>query len=274
MGQRPASLGPSMTTKCSCLPALLISAVISLAFLLLSLPVWATTVIALIDKRHHRVVLAADSLISRYYGKTTSQDCKVIVKSDCAYAMAGFLDKPDPYFHLPDLGDAACQLQGTLKDQADGFLEIARDPVTSIAQYLHDNEPQFYSDTFSKNGGEFAFVVFVGTEHGKPVAYARGFKVASDGSASAVSNDITGTGASGFFAGVTDHIADYLKANPNWAHMDTVSLARKLVGLEIAAHPDEVGPPISILTVDRKGKQQWIDQGICGVQPVAQPANP
>jgi len=49
-------------------------------------------------------------------------------------------------------------------------------------------------------------------------------------------------GASGFFAGVTDHIADYLKANPNWAHMDTVSLARKLVGLEIAAHPDEVGP--------------------------------
>lgn len=247
---------------------------IAIALLLLSVPASATTVVALIDKRHHRVVLAADSLVGRYYAKTTSQDCKLIVEPDCAFAMAGFLDKPDPYFHLQDLGEAACQLQGTLKEQADGFLEIAKDPVESIAQYLHDNEPQFYNDTFSKNGGEFSVVVFVGEENGKAVAYARGFKVASDGSVTAFSNDITGTGASGFFAGATDHIATYLKATPKWPHMDTVSLARTLVGLEIAAHPDEVGPPITILTVDRKGKQKWISQGICGVPPAAQPTNP
>jgi hypothetical protein len=242
--------------------------------LVLSVPALGTTVVALIDKHHHRVVLAADSLVGRYYAKTTGQSCKLIVKPDCAFAMAGFLDKPDPYFHLQDLADAACQIQGTLKDQANGFLDIATDPVTSMAQYLHDNESQFYSSTFSRNGGEFSFVVFVGTEHGKAVAYARGFKVASDGSVTVVSHDITGTGASGFFAGVTDHIATYLKATPNWAHMDTVALARKLIGLEIEAHPNEVGPPITILTVDHKGKQKWINEGICGVQPAAQPANP
>ncbi len=256
-----------MTTQRCFQHFLLTSALIANFALLLSIPTSATTVVALIDKRHHRVVLAADSLVGRYYAKTTGQDCKLIVMPGCAFAMAGFLDKPDPYFHLQDLGEAACQLQGTLKDQADAFLEIAHDPVTSIAQYLHDNESQFYSNTFSKNGGEFSFVVFVGTEHGKPVAYARGFKVAADGSITTVSNDITGTGASGFFAGVTDHIAAYLKATPNWSHLDTVALARKLIGLEIAAHPDGVGPPISILTVDRKGKQKWIDQGVCGVQP-------
>jgi hypothetical protein len=263
-----------MTTRRSFVHLLLTSAVTAISSLLFSVPASATTVVALIDKHHHRVVLAADSLLGRYYAKTTDQGCKLIVTPSCAFAMAGFLDKPDPYFHLQDLGEAACQVQGTLKDQADAFLDIATDPVTSIAQYLHDNESQFYSNTFSKNGGEFSFVVFVGTEHGKPVAYARGFKVASDGSATTVSNDITGTAASGFFAGVTDHIATYLKATPNWAHMDTVALARKLIGLEIAAHPDSVGPPVSILTVDRKGKQHWIDQGVCGVQPSPQAANP
>jgi hypothetical protein len=253
---------------------LLASALTAVALLPGPLPAAATTVVALIDKRHHRVVLASDSLIGRYYAGTTNQDCKLIVKPDCAFAMAGFLDKPDPYFHLQDLGDAACQVQGTLKDKADGFLEIAKDPVTSIAQYLHDNEPKFYSDTFSRNGGEFAFVVFAGAENGKPVAYARGFKIAGDGSVNAISNDITGSGASGFFAGVTDHIAAFLKANPNWTHLDTVALARKLVDLEIAAHPDSVGPPVSILTADRKGKQKWINQGVCAALPNVQPASP
>lgn len=261
-----------MTTKRSGLP-LLISAFTAIV-LLLTASASATTVVALIDKRHHRVVLAADSLVGRYYAKTTDQACKLIVEPGCAFAMAGFLDKPNPYFHLQDLGEQACQVQGTLKEQADAFLEIARDPVSSIAQYLHDNEPQFYSDTFSNNGGEFSVVVFVGEENRKPVAYARGFRVSSDGSATPFSNDITGTGATGFFAGVTDHIAAYLKATPNWGHMDAVSLARKLVGLEITAHPDEVGPPITIFTVDRKGKQKWINRGICGVPPVAPPANP
>ncbi len=263
-----------MTIRRCFVSALLMSALTTISWLLLSVPVSATTVVALIDKRHHRVVLAADSLIGRYYAKTTNQECKLIVTPGCAFAMAGFLDKPDPYFHLQDLGEEACQVQGTLKDQANAFLEIANDPVTSIAQYLHDKEPQFYNDAFSKNGGEFSFVVFVGTEHGKPVAYARGFKVASDGSVTPVSHDITGTGAAGFFAGVTDHIAAYLKATPNWAHMDTVALARKLVDLEIAAHPDSVGPPVTILTVDHKGKQKWISQGVCGVQPAPPAANP
>ena len=119
---------PMTTSRPFVYPAL-IPALIA-AVLLLSMPGGATTVVALIDKRHHRAVLAADSLVGRYYAKTTDQDCKLIVRPDCAFAMAGFLDKPDPYFHLQDLGDAACQPQGTLKEQADGFLEIAKDPVS------------------------------------------------------------------------------------------------------------------------------------------------
>lgn len=241
--------------------------------LLSVLPSSATTVVALYDKHHHRIVLAADSLVEHYYAETSAQECKLIVKPDCAFAMAGFLNKPDPYFHLQDLADQACALPGTLSDKADGFLKVAQQPVATIAQYLHDNEPKFYNDTFSRNGGEFAIVVFAGTEQGKPVAYARGFKIQSDGSITTVSNDIDGKKASGFFAGFNQQIAVYLKANKNWSHMDTVTAARKFVNLEIAAHPDGVGPPITILTVNRAGKQKWINSGGCDMPSAIPPKN-
>ena len=230
-------------------------------------PAFATTLVALIDKHHHRIVLADDGQIGRYYSQTTAKRCKLIVNPGCAFAMAGLLGKPKPYFRLQDLGEAACQISGSLKDKADGFLEIARDPVTSIVQYLRANEPQFYADTFNKNSGEFAYVVFAGTENGSPVAYARGFKIAGDGSVNAVSVDVTMTGAAGFFAGFNDHIAAYLKAHPNWSHKGAVATARKLIELEIAAHPDGVGQPISILIVDRKGKQKWVHSGACPAIP-------
>jgi hypothetical protein len=250
---------------------LLICALSACAVILPVLPSSATTVVALYDKHHHRIVLAADSLVEHYYAGTSAQECKLIVKPDCAFAMAGFLNKPDPYFHLQDLADQACALPGTLLDRADGFLKVAQEPVATIAQYLHDNEPKFYKATFSRNGGEFAIAVFAGTEHGKPVAYARGFKIQSDGSIKAVSNDIDGKKASGFFAGFNQQIAAYLKANKKWSHMDTVVAARKFVDLEIAAHPDGVGPPIAILTVNHAGKQKWINSGVCQTLPGASP---
>ena len=236
----------------------------SLAAMAVTLPAPgnATTVVALLDQHHHRIVLADDGLVGQYYAGTSQAACKLIVKPDCAFAMAGLLGKPKPYFSLQELGANACAVPGSLKEKADAFLTLASDPVNSLAQYLRENEPKFY-ETFNGNGGEFVYVVFAGVQDGAPVAYARGFKIASDGSVNPVSHDITATGAGGFFAGFNDHIAAYLKAHPNWAHKDSVATARKLIELEIAAHPDGVGQPISILTVDHKGKQKWVEAGAC-----------
>lgn len=245
----------------------LLAILAAVAFLLNPVLAEATTVVALIDQRHHRVVLAVDGMVEQVYAGTTDQQCKLVVQPACAFAMAGFLDKQQPHFNLQELGEAACQLPGSLKDKADGFARIAGEPVNSIAAYLRENEPKFYTDTFNRNGGEFAYVVFAGVENGTPVAYARGFKIAADGSIKPVASDITGEGATGFFAGFNDRIAAYLKAHKKWAHGNTVALARKLVQLEIAAHPDAVGPPISILTVDRKGKQKWAQAGVCPALP-------
>ena len=91
---------------------LLISGLTAVAALLSVLPSSATTVVALYDKRHHRVVLAADSLVEHYYAETSAQQCKLIVKPDCAFAMAGFLNKPDRCFHLQDLAHQAAGCPG------------------------------------------------------------------------------------------------------------------------------------------------------------------
>lgn len=239
---------------------------------LLGLPwasAFATTVVVLLDKHHHRIVLADDGIIGHFPANTTQTACKLIVLPDCAFAMAGFLARQQPYFSLQELGENACAFPGNLKEKADKFLDLAGEPVTSIAQYLRENDPQFYADTFHRNGGEFAYVVFAGAVDGHPVAYARGFKIARDGTVNPVSNDVTATGATGFFAGFNDHIAAYLKAHPKWSHKDTIDTTRMLMQLEIAAHPDSVGEPISILTVDRKGKQHWVQAGVCPAIPPA-----
>ena len=174
------------------------------------------------------VILADDGMVGQYYAGTTQPTCKLIVMPDCAFAMAGLLAKPQPYFRLQELGTSACEAPGSLREKADAFLSLASEPVNSVAQHLRENEPKFYADTFHRNGGEFVYVVFAGQQDGAPVAYARGFKIAGDGSVNPVSHDITAKGAGGFFAGFNDHIAAYLKAHPHWAHKDTVTTARML----------------------------------------------
>src|SRR5271165_6389374 len=114
--------------------------------LLFAVPVLATTVVALSDRHHHRAVIAADSLLVYKVADTSTQTCKIIAKQGCAFGMAGLFYKEYPVFHLQELAEQACGLPGDLRHKADGFLDIAKDPVMSVAQYIQQNEPQFYRD--------------------------------------------------------------------------------------------------------------------------------
>src|ERR1700758_1128045 len=87
-------------------------------------PASATTVVALLDHPHHRIVLADDGMVGQYYAGTTQPTCKLIVMPDCAFAMAGLLAKPQPYFRLQELGTSACEAPGSLREKADAFLNL------------------------------------------------------------------------------------------------------------------------------------------------------
>src|SRR5271157_5522656 len=236
------------------------------AAVLLSLPVHATTVVALLDRRHHRVVVAADSLLLYKLAQTSTQTCKIVAKPGCTFAMAGLFYKEYPVFHLQELAEQACGLPGDLRHKADGFLDIAKDPVMTVAQYLQQNEPQFYGELTNSNGGEFVIVVFAGPEVGNASIFARGYKLDGNGGITPVSLDVTENNAGvGFFGGANGQIASYIKAHPSWQQMDKVAAARKFVQMEIAAHPRWVGPPVSVLTINRLDRQKWVNPGVCTV---------
>jgi len=264
-------------------PRRLIHALCLLNLLLLSAPVFATTVLALIDKKHHKVVLAGDSLLNYKLAKTSVATCKTYAKPGCTYGMAGLFSKEYPAFQLKDLADQACELNGDLQHRADTFLEIAKEPVAAVAQYIRLNEPQFYADLLNGNGGEFVIVIFAGTQDGHSAIFARGYKLDPNGGIKPLSVNVTEDNAGvGFFAGSNQAIAAYVKANPKWQKMDRVAAAKKFVQLEIDAHPQWVGPPISTLTVNHLDQEKWISKGVCDLppapvvppseQPAAQPA--
>ena len=237
-----------------------------LAGLLLPLPVPATTVVALIDRHHHRAVVAADSLLVFKLAQTSMQTCKIVTRPGCTFGMAGLLYKEYPVFQLQELASEACSLPGDLRQKADGFLEIAKDPTMAVAQYLQQREPQFYRELAGGNGGELIMVVFAGPEAGSPSIFARGYKLDPSGGLTPISLDVTeDNNGAGFFGGAASEIAAYLKAHPNWQDMDKVKAARKFVQLEIAAHPDWVGPPVSVVTINRLDQQKWVNPGVCKV---------
>ena len=49
---------------------------------------------------------------------------------------------------------------------------------------------------------------------------------------------------------------------PDFWKIGIAEAIRKLINLEISAKPSFVGPPISILTIDKSGPR-WIEQGAC-----------
>ena len=70
----------------------------------------------------------------------------------------------------------------------------------------------------------------------------------------------TGTG---FFLGLNGHIRAYVKSHPDWENEDFTKIACQFVEMEIAAHPNLAGPPISELEIDNEGKVLWLAQGEC-----------
>jgi hypothetical protein len=233
---------------------------------LVAVPALATTVVALIDRHHHRVVIAADSLLVYKVSGTSTQTCKIVARPACTFGMAGLFYKEYPVFHLQELAEQACGTPGDLRHKADAFLDIAKDPLISVAQYIQQNEPKFFGELTSSNGGELVMVVFAGPDPGNPAIFARGYKLGSNGSIDPISLDATeDNNGAGFFGGATAQIASYIKQHPNWQHEDKVKAARKFVQLEIAAQPEWVGPPISVVTINQLDQQKWPGPGVCTV---------
>jgi hypothetical protein len=70
-------------------------------------------------------------------------------------------------------------------------------------------------------------------------------------------------GRIGYFIGLNGHIRSYIQSHRDWAKADYAQLAPRFVQLEIEAHPDLAGLPVSALEIDNKGVVVWLDKGAC-----------
>jgi hypothetical protein len=220
----------------------------------------ATSVVALVDNVNHRVVIATDCRVNRQLASLSQ--CKIIDKPGCTVAMAGLYEEKTTAFHLRQLAEAACRYPGDLRARADAFLRLSSIPYERAIRHIHDADPDDFGRTVENKATE---VIFAGIQNGQIALIVRGLMVNSAGRVSVERSESTAPSYSrvGYFLGLNGHIRAHVKSHPDWAKGDYVKLAHRFVEMEVEAHPDLAGPPISELEIDREGHVHWLDKGAC-----------
>jgi hypothetical protein len=228
--------------------------------LILSTHLYATSVVALIDHQNQKLVIAADCRVSR--GIQPVSACKIIEEPGCTAAMAGLYEDITTAFHLRQLVRVACREPGDLRAKADAFLRISRRPYEQAVTGIRKEDPADFAKTIANKPTE---VIFAGIQDGEPGLIVRGLVADSNGKIRVERFESTAPsyGRIGYFIGLNGNIRSYIKSHPDWARDDYARLAPRFVELEIAAHPDLAGLPVSALQIDNKGDVVWLAKGAC-----------
>lgn len=221
---------------------------------------YATSVVALIDRANHRLVIAADCRVNR--GIRPVSACKIIQEPGCTVAMAGLYEERNSGFHLREYVRVACQEPGDLRAKAEAFVRIARMPYVRAVKGMRESQRADFLKTIANKPTE---VVFAGIQNGEPGLIVRGLEADSAGRISVERLESTAPDYArmGYFIGLNGHIRAYIKSHPDWQKDDYAKLAPRFVELEIEAHPDLAGLPVSALEIDNKGVVVWLEKGVC-----------
>ena len=220
----------------------------------------ATSVVALMDRANQRLVIAADCRVNRGLG--TVSTCKIIQESGCTVAMAGLYEEGNSDFHLREYIRVACREPGDLRAKAEAFVRIARKPYEEAVTRIRKRDPSDFANTIANKPTE---VVFAGIQDGEIGLIVRGLVADSAGKIKVERFESTAPHFAriGYFMGLNGHIRSYIKSHPEWAKEDYAKLAPRFVELEIEAHPDIAGLPVSALQINNKGDVVWLAKGAC-----------
>jgi hypothetical protein len=220
----------------------------------------ATSVVALIDKTNHRVVIAADCRVNRQLASLS--ECKIIDEPGCTVAMAGLYEEKTTAFHLRQLAEAACRYPGDLWAKAEAFLRFSKIPYERAVRHIRDADASDFGRTIENKPTE---VIFAGLQWGHLTLLVRGLVSDSKGRVATERYESTDTANSsiGYFAGLNRHIRKHVNSHDQWEHLGYLAAAREFVETEIKANPDLAGPPISELEIDDRGRVHWISRGAC-----------
>jgi len=228
--------------------------------LVLPAPATPTSVVALVDNTNQRVVIAADCRVNRQLASVS--ECKIIAEPGCTVAMAGLYEEKTTAFHLRQLAAAACRYPGDLRSKAEAFLRSSKIPYERAVRHIRVADPSDFGRTVENKATE---VIFAGIQDGHIALIVRGLVADSAGRISFERSESTAPSYAriGYFLGLNGHIRAHVKSHPDWAKEDYVKVAHRFVEMEMEAHPDLAGPPISELQIDKDGHIHWLGKGAC-----------
>jgi hypothetical protein len=176
--------------------------------------------------------------------------------------MAGLYEVRNSDFHLREYIRLACREPGDVRSKADAFLRISRQPFQEAVSRIRKGDPADFANTIANKPTE---VIFAGIQNGEIGLIVRGLVADSSGNVRVERFESTAPSFRriGYFMGLNGHIRSYIKSHPEWAKEDYAKLAPRFVELEIEAHPDLAGLPVSALQIDNKGDVVWLAKGAC-----------
>jgi hypothetical protein len=229
----------------------------------------ATTAIAL--RTPARIVLGADSKVTTPDHQDGGSRCKIGSVNGVLWIEAGITVIPKVHFALSDVAASAMSANAPVSDRVAKFEDAIQSGLIPIMNRVRVSVPFFFADRLNK---AWIQIAFASVEDGVPTLRVRSFVTrASPDRGAYLDIDRTDLPNPAFpetvFATlghdevVNAKLAAIAGDRQQWLKAKGEDHAvAELIGDEIAALPQDVGPPISVVDITRDGVN-WISRGAC-----------
>ena len=238
---------------------------ITILSLLFGCPLRATSLVAV--RTLNAIFIGSDSKMINGDGGEAGNGCKILGSNGVYFGIARIWSSPAQGFSVASVAAEALNSNGDLASRVSHFEKLLLHPLERLLISLKATDATRFEREI--DGQSAVDMLFVGFEAGYPVLLSRSFIVRNGASQSITvrikreecSDDCSEALA---YAALGQHeaIDKALAENADFWKIGIAEAIRKLIKLEISAEPSFVGPPISILTIDKDGPR-WIEQGAC-----------
>ena len=254
-----AGLGHRSAPRRSALPSIALLAVMFGCYM------HATTIVAV--RTSNTIFIGSDSKIIDGEGGEAGKACKIVTFNGISIAIARLWGSPAQGFSVAAVAAEALNSNSDLASRINHFERLLTRPLEQLLTSLKTADSVRFKRELE--GQSAVDVLFVGFDSNYPVLLMRSFMVRSGASQSITvrikreecSRDCS-DGLAYVVLGQHSSIDKTLADNPTFWKIGAVEAIRKLINLEILAAPSFVGPPLSILAIDKSGPR-WIEQGVC-----------
>jgi hypothetical protein len=234
-------------------------------------PASGTAVVAVYTP--NRVVLGADSLAITKVTNTRRVGCKIFQFGSVFMAMAGIHKDQGASYYPETYAKNAAESGGSIKDIADRFSRVELKEFGKYVSEMRMQDPHLFEDICIRSESCEAQVIFVGSQNHTAALSYRAFEtVVSSGQVQVrtyITQDCPGPSSNCpnpflqiVSIGYSREMNLALIQDPHYFQKyGVLESVKKLINVAIKAHPLDVGPPISVLTVDgNSGKASWASQ--------------